>query len=305
MTRREPSALRGSIVPLVTPFTADGSFDDATYLELIEWQIDSGSHGISTLGTTGEPTSMSLEEREHVMELAARAIGGRVPFLPGTGTNNLDDTLRLTRTAERLGADAALVLVPYHVRPSQEGLYRYFRTVADAVELPILIYNIPGRTAVNMEPSTMARLRRDAPNVVGAKESNKDFEHVSRVLHGCGRDFLIYSGIELLCYPVLAIGGAGHVSATANLLPREIAQLYDLVAAGRFADALDLHYHLLPLNDVLFVETNPGPLKYALGLTGRITPTLRLPLCEPSPENQERIRATLALYDLLPAEVPA
>lgn len=305
MTGREPSTLRGSIVPLVTPFTADGSFDESTYLELIDWQIDSGSHGISTLGTTGEPTSMSLDEREHVMELAARAIGGRVPFLPGTGTNNLDDTIRLTRTAERLGADAALVLVPYHVRPSQEGLYRYFRAVADAVELPIVIYNIPGRTAVNMEPSTMARLRRDAPNVVGAKESNKDFEHVSRVLHACGRDFLVYSGIELLCYPMLAIGGAGHVSATANLLPREIAQLYDLVAAGRFADALDLHYHLLPLNDVLFVETNPGPLKYALGLTGRITPTLRLPLCEPSPENQETIRATLALYDLLPAEVSA
>lgn len=302
---RAPKALRGSVVPLVTPFTADGAFDERAFVGLIEWQLDSGSHGISTLGTTGEPTSMSLEEREHVMAVAAQAIAGRVPFVPGTGTNNLADTIRLTRTAQRLGADAALVLVPYHVRPSQEGLYLYFCAVANAVELPILIYNIPGRTAVNMEPATMARLRRDAPNVVGAKESNKDFEHICRVLHACGRDFLVFSGIELLCYPLLAVGGAGHVSATANLLPSEVARLYDLVAAGRFADAIDLHYHLLPLNEVLFVETNPGPLKYALGLTGRITPALRLPLCEPSPANQQRIRDTLSLYGLLSAQVPA
>ncbi len=305
MARRDPSELRGSIVPLVTPFREDGSFDEPAYVELIGWQIESGSHGISTLGTTGEPTSLSLEEREHVTEVAAQAIAGRVPFVPGTGTNNLDDTLRLTRLAERLGADAALVLVPYHVRPSQEALYRYFRAVADAVELPIVVYNIPGRTAVNMEPATMARLRRDCRNVVGVKESNKDFEHVSRVLHACGRDFLVYSGIELLCYPVLAIGGAGHVSATANVLPREVARLYDLVAAGQWAEAIDLHYHLLPLNEVLFVETNPGPLKWAMGQIGKITPTLRLPLCEPSPENQERIRSVLAAYGLLPAPVPA
>lgn len=298
-------ALRGSIVPLVTPFTAEGAFDERAFVELIEWQLDSGSHGISALGTTGEPTSMSLEEREHVMAVAARAVAGRVPFVPGTGTNNLDDTIRLTRAAQRLGADAALVLVPYHVRPSQEGLYRYFRAVAEAADLPIVIYNIPGRTAVNMEPATMARLRRDAPSIVGAKESNRDFEHVCRVLHACGRDFLVFSGIELLCYPLLAIGGAGHVSATANLLPREVAQLYDLVAAGRFADAIDLHYHLLPVNDVLFVETNPGPLKHALGLMGRITPTLRLPLCEPSAANQERIRDALALHGLLRAGAPA
>lgn len=303
--RRDPSELRGSIVPLVTPFAEDGAFDEPAYRDLVEWQIESGSHGISTLGTTGEPTSLSLEEREHVTEVAAQAIAGRVPFVPGTGTNNLDDTLRLTRLAERLGADAALVLVPYHVRPSQEALYRYFRAVADAVELPILVYNIPGRTAVNMEPATMARLRRDCRNVVGVKESNKDFEHVSRVLHACGRDFLVYSGIELLCYPVLAIGGAGHVSATANVLPREVARLYDLVAAGQWAEAIDLHYHLLPLNEVLFVETNPGPLKWAMGQIGKITPTLRLPLCEPSPENQERIRSVLAAYGLLPAPVPA
>ena len=295
---RNPTELRGSIVPLVTPFLEDGSFDEATFKDLVEWQIDSGSHGISVTGTTGEPSSLSLEERGHVLEVAARAVGGRIPFVPGTGTNNLDETLSLTKQAGRLGADAALVIVPYYNKPSQEGLYRYFRALADEVELPIIIYNIPGRTAVNMEPTTMARLRRDTRNIIGVKESNKDFEHVSRVLHLCGRDFNVYSGIELLCYPMLAIGGAGHVSATANIFPREVADLYNHVAAGRFAEATDLHYHLLDINDVLFVETNPGPLKWILGRLGRITPHLRPPLCEPSPPNQERITEVMARYGL-------
>lgn len=301
---RPPGELKGSIVPLVTPFAEDGSFDEATFKDLIEWQIDSGSHGISVTGTTGEPSSLSLEERAHVVEVAARAVAGRIPFVPGTGTNNLDETLGLTRLAERLGADAALVIVPYYNKPSQEGLYRYFRALADAVELPLIIYNIPGRTAVNMEPATMARLRKDARNIIGVKESNKDFEHVSRVLHLCGRDFNVYSGIELLCYPMLAIGGAGHVSATANIFPREVADLYNHVAAGRFAEATDLHYHLLDMNDVLFVETNPGPLKWIMGELGRITPHLRLPLCEPSPHNRQRIGEVMARYGLVGAEKP-
>lgn len=293
------SEIRGSIVPMVTPFDRNGGIDLDKLGELIEWQIASGSHGISVTGTTGEPSALSLHERELVMEAAAQAVGGRVPFVPGTGTNNLDETVRLTRAAQRLGADAALVIVPYYNRPSQEGLFRYFSAVASAVELPIVIYNIPGRTAVNMAPDTMARLRDAHANIVGVKESNKDFEHTSRVLHLCGRDFLVYSGIELLCYPMLAIGGAGHVSATANLLPAEVARLYDLVAAGKWEDAIDLHYHLLPLNDALFLETNPGPLKYAMGRAGKLEPNYRLPLCEPSPANRERIDAVLATYGLI------
>ncbi|HEY3364645.1 MAG TPA: 2,4-dihydroxyhept-2-ene-1,7-dioic acid aldolase [Symbiobacteriaceae bacterium] len=291
--------LRGSIAPMVTPFRPDYAFDAAAMQRQIEWHLENGTHGISVTGTTGEPSALSLDEREYVMEVAAKAIAGRVPFVPGTGTNNFDETVRLTRTAKRLGADAALVIVPYYNRPSQEGLYRYFRGVAAAVaEMPIIIYNIPGRTAVNMEPATMARLRTDCKQIIGVKESNKDFEHVSRVLHQCGRDFLLYSGIELLCYPMLAIGGAGHISATAGIMPRAVADLYNLAAAGRWQEAQDLHYHLLPLNDVLFVETNPGPLKYALGLLGLMSPMLRLPLCEPGPENQARIRRVLKSYDL-------
>ncbi len=298
-TRRNPSTIRGSIVPLVTPFTGEGQFDAQSFTRLIEWQIESGSHGISVTGTTGEPSALSLLEREQVMDVASHTIRGRLPFVPATGTNNFQETLHLTRLAEQLGADAALVIVPYYNRPSQEGLYRYFRALAAQVELPLIIYNIPGRTAVNMMPATMERLRRTCPSIVGVKESNKDFEQVSHVLATCGRDFLVYSGIELLCYPMLAIGGVGHVSATANILPREVATLYNLVVAGRWNEAIDLHYQLLPLNEVLFLETNPGPLKWAMGRLGQITPSLRLPLCEPSVENQVRIEAVLNDYGLL------
>jgi 4-hydroxy-tetrahydrodipicolinate synthase len=291
--------MRGSIVPLITPFKEEGEIDEDTLASLIDWQIRSGSHGISVTGTSGEPSALSLEEREYVIELAGSAVDKRVPFLPGTGTNSTDETIRLTQHAAKRRADAALVIVPYYNRPSQEGLYRHFRAVSAAVDLPIVIYNIPGRTGVNMEPQTMARLRNDCPSVVGVKEANKDFEHVSRVLLECGRDFLVYSGIELLCYPMLAIGGAGHVSATANVLPDQVAELFNLVEAGRYAEATDLHYHLAPLNDVLFIETNPGPVKWALGLLGKANPRLRLPLCEPSPEHQLRIRAVLESYGLL------
>lgn len=301
MAHFEPGRLRGSIAPVPTTFTPDGAFDEKAFASLIDWHIESGTHGISVTGTTGEPSSLSLEEREHVIEVACRAVRGRVPFVPGTGSNNIDETLRLTRFAARLGADAALVIVPYYNRPSQEGLYQHFRTVAEAVDIPIIVYNIPGRTAVNMAPSTLARLRRDCKNIIGVKESNKDFEQVSHVLHQCGRDFLLYSGIELLCYPMLALGGAGHISATANLMPKEVADIYNFVAAGRWAEAIDLHYQLLPLNEVLFVETNPGPLKYALGLMGKCSPTLRLPLVQPSPENQAKIRSVLQSYGLVAA----
>jgi 4-hydroxy-tetrahydrodipicolinate synthase len=291
-------ALRGSIVPMITPFTASGEVDDGALRDLIDRAIEAGSHGISVTGTTGEPSALTLEEREHVMEVAKKTVDGRVPFVPGTGTNNLDETVRLTRAAEALGADAALVIVPYYSKPSQEGLYRYFTAVADATALPILIYNIPGRTAVNMAPSTMARLRRDRPQIVGVKESNTDFEHVSKVLYECGRDFLVFSGIELLCYPMLAIGGAGHVSATANVLPAEVARLYDLVVAGKWEDALDLHYELLPLNEALFLETNPGPLKWVLGRLGIAPPHLRPPLAEPGPETRRRLDEVLKRHGL-------
>lgn len=290
--------LRGSIVPLVTPFR-ENRVDTAALQNLVEFQIENGSHGLSCTGTTGEPTALSPEEREGVIETLVRAARGRVPVVAGTGSNDTAETIRFTRFAQKTGADAALVIVPYYNRPSQEGLYRHFRAVAESVELPIILYNIPGRTAVNLEPDTIARLARECRTIIGVKESNKDFDQVSRVIARCGRGFLVYSGIETLCYPMLALGGAGHVSATANLLPRELADLYNLCAAGRWEKARDLHYHLLEINEALFIETNPGPLKAALGLAGRIAPDLRLPLTLPSPENMARLRLVMEHYDLL------
>ncbi|MFN3285207.1 MAG: 2,4-dihydroxyhept-2-ene-1,7-dioic acid aldolase [bacterium] len=298
------SRLRGSIVPLVTPFR-DGQVDEEALRGLVEWQIASGSHGISVCGTTGEPTSLSADERRRVIELAVRAAAGRVPVVAGVGSNHHGETVEMAHFAEQAGADALLVLVPYHVRPTQEGLYQHFRAVARSTRLPVIVYNIPGRTAVNLEVDTLARLRRDCENVVGVKEANRDFEHVNRVLWACGRDFLLFSGIEVLCYPMLAIGGAGFISATANLVPDRLRLLYERWEAGDVRGALELHYELLPLNEVLFVETNPGPVKYALGLLGRIHPEVRLPLVLPSEANRRRIRQALVQYGLLAADAPA
>ncbi|EZP75539.1 2,4-dihydroxyhept-2-ene-1,7-dioic acid aldolase [Parageobacillus genomosp. 1] len=291
--------LRGSIAPVITPFDSEGNIDFETMKKLINWQIESGSHGISVTGTSGEPSSLTLEERKKVIETAKNTINGRVPFVPATGSTNHAETLELTKFAQEIGADAAMVIVPYYNRPSQHALYKHFKAIADAVDIPIIIYNIPGRTAVNLEVRTMARLVEDCPNIIGAKESNKDFEHVNRVLLYCGRDFLLFSGIELLCYPMLAIGGAGSISATANVVPEKVAQMHNAWFEGDVKRAQELHFELMELNDVLFIETNPGPVKAALGMMGKITPKLRLPLDLPSEENQEKIRRTLVKYGLL------
>jgi 4-hydroxy-tetrahydrodipicolinate synthase len=290
--------MRGSLVPLVTPFR-DGRIDDGALTSLIDWQIDSGTHGIGVCGTTGEPAALSVEEREHVIELAVRTARKRVPVLAGTGSVNYDETLRLTRFARRAGADAALIVVPYYTRPSQEGLYRFYRTIADAVDIPVVLYNIPGRAAANLEPDTTTRLARDCRNIIGIKESNKDFEHICRVMHRCGPGFLVYSGIEMLCFPVLALGGAGHVSATGNVLPRETARLYDLVAAERWKEARDLHFQMLPMNDALFMETNPIPVKTVLGWMGKCRPEVRPPHAPMRPEAERALREVAAGYGLV------
>ncbi|KXG09165.1 4-hydroxy-tetrahydrodipicolinate synthase [Anoxybacillus sp. P3H1B] len=295
--------LRGSIAPIITPFNEDGSIDFETLEQLINWHIESGSHAISVTGTTGEPSSLTLEERVQVMKAAVKAVNGRVPFVPGTGSTNHAETLYLTKIAQEIGADAALVIVPYYNKPSQHALYKHFKAVADSVDIPIIVYNIPGRTAVNLEVKTLAKLREDCPNIIGVKESNKDFEHVNRVLLECGRDFLLYSGIELLCYPMLAIGGAGYISATANVEPKKVAEMYNAWNAGNVQRALELHYELMPLNDVLFKDTNPAPVKAALGMMGKIKPVLRLPMDLPTQALQDEIRKVLKRYVDLPEEV--
>ncbi|MGY0694263.1 2,4-dihydroxyhept-2-ene-1,7-dioic acid aldolase [Virgibacillus sp. FSP13] len=289
--------LRGiSICPVITPFNENGSIDFESLENLIDWQIKSGSHAISVTGTSGEPSSLTVEERVKVMETAMKAIDGRVPFLPGTGSTNHDETMYLTKKAVEIGADAALVIVPYYNKPNQGALYKHYKTVADSVDLPIIVYNIPGRTAVNLEVETLAKLSKDCPNIIGVKESNKDFEHVNRVLLHCGRDFLLYSGIELLCYPMLAIGGAGSISATANVAPAKVAEMHNAWNEGDIKRAQDLHFELMPLNDVLFKDTNPAPAKAALGMLGKINPTLRMPMDVPSKELQAEIKNVLQDY---------
>jgi 4-hydroxy-tetrahydrodipicolinate synthase len=289
--------MRGSIVPIVTPFK-NGAVDYDGLSRIINWQIESGSHGISVTGTTGEPTSLTMDERKGVIRTAMEAVNGRVPFVPGTGSTNHAETLELSRYAESLGVDAILLITPYYNRPSQAGLFLHFDAAAKSVGLPAILYNIPCRTAVNLEVDTVARLRDANRNIIGVKESNKDFEHINRLLHKLGRDFLVYSGIELLCFPVLAIGGAGYVSATGNLMPRQVASLYDLVAAGQWQAAQDLHYQMMTLNDAIFMEINPVPVKTALGLMGKISPEVRLPLSPLSEANCERLKRILAEYKL-------
>jgi 4-hydroxy-tetrahydrodipicolinate synthase len=289
--RSDPSRIRGSIAPVVTPFAADGAVDLEGLRRLIRWQLDSGSHGISVGGSTGEPGALSAAERIAVMRAAAQEVADRVPFLPGTGSAVLAETLELTGAAQDLGADAVLVITPYYARPSQEGLYRWYAAVAtEYPDLPIIVYNVPSRTAVDIAPETIARLRRDFANVVGVKETTKDFEHFSRVFKAAGRDTLMWSGIELLCLPMLTLGGIGFVSAAANIAPAAVAQMYTAAQEGDQARALDLHYALHPIVDLIFADTNPGPAKYVLQRAGLLDSAfVRPPLAEPG----EAARATV------------
>jgi len=269
--RSDPSLVRGSIAPVVTPFLSSGELDEPGLRSLVRWQLASGSHGISIGGSTGEPSSQSVAERIAAMRIVAEETADAVPFVPGTGSAKLDETLEMTQAAIDLGADIALVITPYYSRPTQDGLFAWYSAVASEFpDIPIVLYNVPIRTAVDVAPETVARLRRAHPNVVGIKETTKDFEHYSQTFRHCGRDLLMWSGIELLCLPLLAIGGIGFVSAVANIAPRAVAEMYELWIAGDTDAAVALHYALHPLVDLLFVETNPAPIKRVLSESGLI-----------------------------------
>jgi 4-hydroxy-tetrahydrodipicolinate synthase len=305
----DPSAVRGAITPLITPFTDDGEIDLPAIPRLIDWQLERGSHGISVGGSTGEPTSQTIAERISVMRAAAAAIDGRAPFLPGTGTALMAETLELTAEAERLGAAAALVVTPYYGRAQQEGLFRWYSRVAQEFpELPIIVYNVPVRAAVDIQPATVGRLRRAHPNIVGIKETTRDFEHVSYVLGETGTDFIALSGIELLCYPMLCLGGSGHLSCVANFAPEPVAHLYDAFVAGNHGRARALHYDLHPLVDAAFAETNPVPAKWVMKELGLLASDhAREPLAPLSDAAQARVRSLLATspHVELPDPAPA
>jgi 4-hydroxy-tetrahydrodipicolinate synthase len=292
----DATAVRGAITPLITPFTDAGELDLESIPRLIDWQPSRGTHGISVGGSTGEPTSMTVAERIAVMRATAQAIDGRMPFVPGTGTALMAETLQLTAEAQRLGASAALVVTPYYGRAQQDGLFAWYSRVAQEFpDLPIIVYNVPIRSAVDVTPETIATLAREHDNIVGVKETTRDFEHVSYVLHACGSDFLAFSGIELLCYPMLAIGGAGHLSCVANFAPRPVAELYDRFVAGDHDEARRLHYELHPLVELAFLETNPAPAKWAMQRLGILESSLArpplAPLSEASVARAEKILA--------------
>ncbi|MYW04079.1 4-hydroxy-tetrahydrodipicolinate synthase, partial [Streptomyces sp. SID3343] len=233
--RSDPSLIHGSIAPLVTPFTAEGAVDVDALRRLVRWQLAAGSHGISLGGSTGEPSSQSVAERAEAIRVVAGAIDDRVPFMPGTGSAKLAETLELTGVARDAGADAALIITPYYARPTQEALFVWYSTVArEYPDLPIVIYNVPSRTAVEIDPHTVGRLFRAHENIVGIKETTKDFEHFSRVIEAAGPELLVWSGIELLCLPVLTLGGVGFVSALANIAPSAVAQMYEAYQVGDF-----------------------------------------------------------------------
>ena len=289
------SVVRGAITPLVTPFASDGALDLDAIKPVIDWQLDHGSHGISVGGSTGEPTSQGVDERIAVMRAAVAAIDGRVPFVPGTGTALMHETLELTEEAQRLGAAAVLVVTPYYGRPQQDGLFRWYSRVASEFpDLPIIVYNVPVRAAVDIAPATVGRLRRAHDNIVGIKETTRDFEHVSYVLDEVGTDFIALSGIELLCYPMLCLGGAGHLSCVANFAPAPVAELYDAFVGGDHARARQLHYQLHPLVDAAFSETNPVPAKWIMHELGLLPSAFaREPLAPLSDTAQERVRTLL------------
>jgi 4-hydroxy-tetrahydrodipicolinate synthase len=303
----DTDAIRGAITPLVTPFTDDGGLDLDAVAALIGWQLEQGSHGISVGGSTGEPTSLTVAERIAVMRAAAGAIGDRAPFLPGTGTAIMSETLELTAEAERLGAAAALVVTPYYGRAQQDGLYRWYARVAQEFpSLPIIVYNVPVRAAVDIAPATVGRLRRAHDNIVGIKETTRDFEHVSYVLDECGTDFIALSGIELLCYPMLTLGGRGHLSCVGNFAPRPVAEMYDAFVAGDHERARALHYDLHPLVDAAFAEVNPVPAKWIMAELGLIGSALaREPLAPLSDAGRRRVAELLGRSPHVALPAPA
>jgi 4-hydroxy-tetrahydrodipicolinate synthase len=306
--RSDPAQIKGSIAPLITPFTDAGDVDHDGLRALVRWQLANGSHGISIGGSTGEPSAQSIAERAEAIRTVAAEIDDRAAFLPGTGSAKLDETLELTSAARDAGADAALVITPYYARPTQQALYVWYATVArEFPDLPIVAYNVPSRTAVEIAPETVGRLFRDVDNFVGVKETTKDFEHFSRVLYEAGPELLVWSGIELLCLPVLSLGGIGFVSALANIAPAAVAEMYQAAVDGNVQRARELHYGVHPLVDLLFVETNPAPAKWLLKERGLLASDhVRSPLIPLTEQGQQKVRALAASAEqyLTPIDVP-
>ncbi|MBI4679715.1 MAG: 4-hydroxy-tetrahydrodipicolinate synthase [Nitrospirae bacterium] len=282
---------KGSIVAIVTPFK-NGKFDEKAFKSLIEWHISERTDGIVPCGTTGESATLDYEEHYRVIEVTVKTVKGRIPVIAGTGANSTDETIMITKKAKQLGADAALLVTPYYNKPTQEGLYRHYKKVAEAVNIPQILYNVPGRTAVNMLPSTVARLA-EIKNIVGIKEATGDMKQVSEVIRLCGNRVTVLSGDDFTTLPLLALGGKGVISVSANVAPRDVSAMCNAWEQGDIVRARKLHFKLEPLNSAMFIQTNPIPAKTALSMMGKIQEEFKLPLCQMSDDNKEKLRKIL------------
>lgn len=278
---------KGAYTALVTPFR-DNAVDEKALRAIVEFQISEGIDGLVPCGTTGESATLTYEEHKRVIEITIDAAGGRVPVIAGTGSNSTEETITLTRHAKEAGAAGALLITPYYNKPTQEGLYLHYKAVAEAVDIPIVLYNVPGRTALNMLPETVARLS-EIRNIVGLKEATADMEQASWVRHLCAADFSLLSGDDATLLPFLAIGGSGVISVVSNVVPGDMSNLCRAWSEGDIDKAKELHYRLLPLAKVMFCETNPIPVKEAVHMLGLMKEELRLPLTRLGKEDRAQL----------------
>jgi len=288
---------KGVFVAIVTPFK-NGRIDEEALRGLIDFQTAGGVDGIVPCGTTGESATLNHEEHDQVIRIAVDACRGKASVLAGTGSNSTQEAIQLSRNAKNAGADGLLQITPYYNKPNQEGLYHHFSSIADAVDLPIILYNVPSRTSVNMVPETVVRLAK-IEKIVGIKEASGSLQAISKIIDNCGKDFTVLSGDDPLLWPILAIGGKGVISVTANILPAKVAALCKAAAIGDIAEARSLHYELMDINDSLFIDTNPIPVKAALHLMGKIENELRGPLIKLSKDTLERLKKAMACHGLL------
>ena len=284
--------LDGVLTALATPFR-NGKVDEDAFRNFIEWQLAQGVHGVVPCGTTGESATLSHEEHEAVIRICVDQVKGRVPVVAGSGSNSTDEAIRLTRFAKEAGADGALLITPYYNRPSQEGLYQHFKAVAEATRFPLIAYNVPLRTGCNMLPETVARMVRDIPELVAVKEATGNMIQVSDMMEHSDPRLVMLSGDDFVYLPMLALGAKGIISVTSNVAPALVVALHDAWARGDREEARKLHYKLMPLNRALFLDTNPQPTKMALGLMGKMSPELRLPMYRISEANEQILRKTL------------
>ncbi|MBV9332154.1 MAG: 4-hydroxy-tetrahydrodipicolinate synthase [Alphaproteobacteria bacterium] len=284
--------IRGSMPALITPFK-NGKVDEAAFRRLVSWQIAEGSHGLVPCGTTGESPTLSHDEHMRVVELCVKEANGRVPVIAGAGSNSTDEAVSLTRHARQVGADAVLSVTGYYNKPTQEGIYRHFATIAEAVDIPILVYNIPGRAVVDISVETMARLARIA-NIVGVKDATANLARPSRERLACGKEWRLISGEDITALGYMAHGGHGCISVTANIAPALCAQFQNACMERRFEAALTLQDRLAPLHDAMFIEASPAPVKYAASLLGLSTDEVRLPLLAASEAARTAVREAMA-----------